>query len=153
VRIPESPNSHYLALEGELAGSVPLPWGSLFGVGTVYYLAGVPDDWFVFEDALHVVVDPPWLWRVRLGHVLSFGKDNGLRVGFAAELIGVPNREVHVLRIGPQLTVALTHHLDAQASVMAVVASPDALRLLGAEVGQFGLRYRWATGDPFPEFP
>ena len=63
------------------------------------------------------------------------------------------------MRVLPQLTVILTHHLhlthhlDAAASIMAVAWSPDSLALLGTDIGQFGLRYRWATGDPFPEFP
>ena len=82
-----------------------------------------------------------------------FGVDSGLAVGWAAEVIVVPEREAVVVRTGPQLAVALTHHLDAALSFMAVVASPDHLRLAGTELGQFGFRYRWATGDRFPEFP
>jgi len=36
---------------------------------------------------------------------------------------------------------------------MIVAYSPDTLGLIGADLGQLGLRYRWATGDRFPEFP
>jgi hypothetical protein len=51
------------------------------------------------------------------------------------------------------LTLSLTHHLDAIGAVMIVAASPDQLGLLGADLGQLGLRYRWSTGDRWPEFP
>jgi hypothetical protein len=150
---PDTPKSHYLSLEGEVAASFKLLGGSVFGAGTVMHILGVPDGYYVFEDALHVVVDPPWLWRVRLGYVHGLGTYQGLRLGLAGEVIHVPARDALVVRLGPQLAVTLTHHLDAVASIMAVLASPDSLRLYGAEIGQFGLRYRWATGDPFPEFP
>jgi hypothetical protein len=150
---PETPNSRYIALEGEILGSVSLLGGSVFGAANIYYLTGIPEGYNVFEESLHVVADPPWLWRVRLGHLLAFGKQGALRVGMAAEVIGIPDRDAFVVRFGPQFAVSLTHHLDALASIMATAHSPDRLRLLGAEIGQLGFRYKWATGDPFPEFP
>jgi hypothetical protein len=153
VRIPEVPQSRYLHLEAELTGSVPFLGGTLFGLAGVYRMSGVPEGYFVFDETLHVVVDPPWNWRLRGGHLLRFGAQGGLRIGVAAEVIGLPGRQEMVVRTGPQLAVILTHHLDAAASIMAVAWSPDSLALLGADIGQFGLRYRWATGDPFPEFP
>lgn len=153
LRIPEVPQSHYLQLEGEITGSTSFLGGTLFGLAGLYRMTGIPDGYFVFDEQLHVVVDPPWNWRLRGGHLLKFGAQGGLRIGMAAEIIGLPGREEMVVRAGPQLAVILTHHLDAAASIMAVAWSPDSLALLGADIGQFGLRYRWATGDPFPEFP
>jgi hypothetical protein len=153
LRIPEVPQSHYLQLEAEVSGSLSFFGGTLFGLAGLYRMTGIPDGYFVFDETLHVVVDPPWTWRARGGHLLKFGAQGGLRIGMAAEIIGLPGREEMVVRTGPQLAVILTHHLDAAASIMAVAWSPDNLALLGADIGQFGLRYRWATGDPFPEFP
>ena len=147
------PKSRYVSLEAELAAAVPLLGGSLFGVGSLLNIRGVTEGYNLFEESLHVVMAPPWLWRARLGYVYGFGKEKTLRFGGAAELIGNPGREAHVVRLGPVLGVALTHHLEAVASLLAVAASPDSLRLRGAEIGQLGFRYRWATGDLYREFP
>jgi hypothetical protein len=57
------------------------------------------------------------------------------------------------MRVGPVFGMTLSHHLDASASFMVTTASNDALGLLGGEFSTIGLRYRWATGDRWPEFP
>lgn len=152
IDFDELPGARYLALEAEVAGSVPLGDGALFGLLAGYYLAGVPASYDVYDQLLRVVVEPPWVARARGGYVHGFA-DGVIKLGVAVEVIAAPEREAYVVRTGPQLGVRLTHHLDAAASIMAVVTSPDHLRLTGAEIGQFGFRYRWATGDPFPEFP
>jgi len=36
---------------------------------------------------------------------------------------------------------------------MVVAVSPDELGLVGADLGQLGLRYRWASNDRWPDFP
>mgnify|MGYP006969382421 CR=1 FL=1 len=121
---------------------------------TAYYIDGVPDGLRVYEQQLRVVVEPPWVWRARIGYLLHFGWLGSLRVGPAAEVIHVPNRETGVtVRAGPLVSVALTHHLEAAAAVMIVAATQDELGLAGADLGQLGLRYRWATGDRWAQFP
>lgn len=147
------PPSRYAAGELEVSGSVPLLGGSLFAVASGYAIAGVPDGYYMFEEALHVVMEPPLLWRARLGFLGPIDQWGELRLGASAELIGNPGRGTFVWRLGPAVSVTLTHHLDAVGSLMVVAASPDTLGLLGADLGQLGLRYRWATGDRWPEFP
>ena len=145
--------SRYVALEAEITGTVPLPQGSLFAVATGYAVVGVPPDYYVFEQSFHVIMAPPYVWRARLGYVASFGIDETLKVGAATEVIGIPGRDAFVVRAGPLLGVALTHHLEAVGAIMLVATSPDELGLRGAEFGQVGLRYKWAAGDRWPEFP
>lgn len=148
--------SHYLAVEAELDGNVPFPGGELLAVVSGYGIVGTPRDLYVFEEALKVVVDPPFLWRGRLGYMASLAwgdEQRSLRLGGAAEVIHNPARGKPVVRLGPLVSMALTCHLDAVGGVMLVVASPDHLGLLGADFGYLGLRYHWATGDPSPGFP
>lgn len=147
------PRSRYVALEAELTGAFPLLRGSVFAVASGLYVLGVPAAYNIYEESLHVVMAAPYLWRGRLGYVYAFGLNGALRVGAAAELIANPGREAYIVRAGPVLALALTHHLDVSATVLGVVSSPDSLRLRGAEIGQFGFRYRWATGDRYREFP
>jgi hypothetical protein len=143
----------YLAGEVEITGTIPVPRGSIIAVATGYALLGIPDDRAIFENALRVVTDPPWLWRARLGYLFHFGWEGTMRLGVAAETIHLVGRGEFVVRAGPLFSVALTHHLETQAAIMVVAHSPDELGLVGADIGQLGLRYRWATGDRFPEFP
>ncbi|WP_438026812.1 hypothetical protein [Sorangium sp. So ce233] len=147
------PRSRYIAGELEVSGSIPLLGGSLFGVATGYAVLGTPEGYYLYEEALHAVMKPPYLYRARLGYMAEMDRFGELRLGAAAEVLGNPGRESVVVRIGPLLAVSLTHHLDAVGAVMVVAATPDRLGLLGADLGQLGLRYRWATGDRWPEFP
>ncbi|AUX39200.1 hypothetical protein SOCE26_005820 [Sorangium cellulosum] len=147
------PRSRYVAGEVELSGSTPLLGGSLFGVATGYVVLGAPRGFYLYEEALHAVMKPPFLYRARIGFLGEMDEYGELRLGAAAEVIGNPGRGSAIVRVGPVLAISLTHHLDALGTVMVVAATPDRLGLLGADLGQLGLRYRWATGDRWPEFP
>ena len=149
----DAPNSRYITLEAELATAIPVGDGAIFGLFSAYHVLGVPDEYDLLEDQMNVAMRPPWLLRARGGYLHAFGVDGGLRIGAAVEILHNPERDLNVLRAGPQLGVTLTHHLEASVSIMAALLSPDDLDLAGTEIGQFGFRYRWATGDPFPEFP
>lgn len=153
TELMQGPPSRYVAGEIEVSGSIPLLGGSLFGVATGYAVLGTPRGFYLYEEALHAVMKPPYLYRARLGYMAEMDRFGELRLGAAAEVLGNPGRDSLVVRIGPVLAVSLTHHLDAVGTVMVVAATPDQLGLLGADLGQLGLRYRWATGDRWPEFP
>lgn len=154
LQFDEEPASRYLALEAEISGNVEV-WndGSLVATASAFQFLGVPDEYDVYDQNLNVVVQPPWAFRQRLGYLHAFGVDDGLQFGVSGELIEIPERDAVIVRVGPQLGVALTHHLDAALAIMIPVVSPDTLRLEGAQIGQFGFRYRWSSTDPFPEFP
>lgn len=151
--IERGEQSRYLTLEGEMSGAISVSFLRLFGVMGGMYMTGVPDPYNVFEQNLHVVVDPPWLWRARGGALVPVGEWKAVSIGAATELLGVPERDLFVVRAGPVAAISLTHHLEAQATLMLVAYSRDQIGLDGAEFGQLGVRYRWATGDPFPELP
>ncbi len=143
----------YVAGEIELSGALPVPGGSIFAVAGGYYLAGIPEGLAVLEESLRLIATPPVIWRARAGYLFHLGWRGSLRFGAAAELMSVPTRHALVVRAGPVVSVALTHHLEATAAVMVVAASPDTLGIQGADLGLLGVRYRWATGDRWPEFP
>jgi hypothetical protein len=147
------PRSRYAALEAEVSGSVPAPGGSIFAVATGYAILGTPAPYYIFEDTLKVIVAPPYIYRFRAGYIAQPTREGTLKVGGTAELIGIPGRNTFVVRAGPALNVALTHHLDAVGALTVVIASPDSLGLVGADLATLGLRYRWATGDRWPDFP
>jgi hypothetical protein len=154
IETEDAPASKYLAAEAEITGAWPMPGGSMFGVLSGYYIGGVPDPLYVFEESLKTVVAPPWMWRARLGYLLHIGWQGSMKLGIAFEALHIPLRDNTVtLRTGPLLSVALTHHLEAVAALMLVAASPDSLGVVGADLGQLGIRYRWATGDRWSEFP
>jgi hypothetical protein len=145
--------SRYLNIEVEMSGSVGVPGGNAFASFAGYAIRGVQKNTFLFEETLRIVVDPPYLWRARTGYMFHMGFLGALKVGAAGEVIGVLERETFVVRAGPVVSVSLTHHLEGIAQAMIVAASPDELGLDGADLGQLGLRYSWATGDRWAEFP
>ena len=148
----EGDRATYMALEGEVAATIPVPAGSLFGVFTGYYVLLAPDDQYLFEEQLRTVMQPPYIWRARLGYLFAFGRDSAIRVGPAADWIGLPGREETVIRAGLVGSVAITAALEAQASFVPVIVSPDTTGLEGGDFGQLGIRYRWATDSrPDPE--
>ena len=147
------PQARYAAIEAQLDGSVPIGPVKVFTVLTGVMIQGVPERYHVFDETLKVVVDPPWVWRARLGAVVPILPRDRVTLGGAGEVIGIPERFAYIGRAGPVLSVNITRHLEAQATALFVVASPDSIGLDGAEFSQLGLRYRWATGEERPAFP
>jgi len=151
IGLLEGPVGDYLAYEAEAAGTLPLGPGSLFAVATGMHISLVPPDLYVYEDSLKVVAAPPWLWRARLGYLLALGLNGAIRVGVAGETIGLPGRDAFVIRGGLIASVLLSSELEAQASLLPVLMSPDSLGLAGSDFGTLGVRYRWgsdSTPDP-----
>jgi hypothetical protein len=152
LEVRDGPRADYLSLEAELSGTLPAPAGSLFAVLTGYRTALVPDGYYLYEENLRQVMKPPYIWRARLGYLFAFGRDAAIRLGPTGDLIGLPGREEYVVRAGLVASVAIDAHLEAQASLVPVIVSPDSLGLAGADFGQLGIRLRWATGStPDPE--
>jgi hypothetical protein len=148
----EGPRADYLALEAEVTATVPLWIGSAFGLGTLYRIEGVDGGYFLYDENLRVVVEPPYVWRTRLGYLAAFGSRGAIRLGVAGDLIGIPGRDAYVVRGGVLGSVIITAALEAQASFIPVLVSPDAIGLAGGDFGQLGVRFRWATdATPDPE--
>ena len=149
----DGPPLRYVTLEAEVAGGYPLFGGALFGVAGLYHITDPPKGWYLFEQTLQVVAKPSLLWRARLGYLKGVDRWDMFRIGATAEVIGNPARDLVVVRAGPTITTFITHHLEAFASALLVVHSKDSIGLAGAQLGELGFRYRWATGDRWPEFP
>lgn len=148
----EGDTATYMTLEAEVTGTVPAPAGSLFAVLTGYRTLLVPDDQYLFEENLRTVMKPPYIWRARLGYLFAFGRNAAIRIGPAADWIGLPGRDETVIRAGVVGSVAITASVEAQASFIPVIVGPDTTGLAGGDFGQLGVRYRWATGSrPAPE--
>jgi hypothetical protein len=152
IEVLDGPKADYLAYEAEAAATAPLFSGSIFGILTGYRVSGVPGDYYVFEEGLHAVMKPPYIWRARLGYLLAFSRNGAIRVGAAGEVIGLPGREEFVVRAGVLGSVSISAQVDVQVSLIPVLASPDSLGIAGGDFGQLGIRYRFATGSaPDPE--
>lgn len=141
------PPSRYVALDAEISFSVPLPVGSLFGIADAHGIFGVPKDMYLFEEALHTVIKPPFLARGRLGYGFTLGD---VTLGAFGEVIENPGRSQLVVRVGPTAGLQISDHLDLFATFAFVVASQDTSGLTGGDLGTLGVRYRWASGESVP---
>lgn len=151
----EGPRSDYLALEAELIGTVPVFRGSAFAVLTGYRTELTEPGYYLFEESLRVVMKPPYVWRARLGYLLALAANGAIRLGLAGEVIGLPGRDAYVVRAGLLASVLIDAHIEAQASFIPVIVSPDSLGMAGGDFGQLGVRFRWATDSrpPVPPVP
>jgi hypothetical protein len=153
LEVSDTPRGIYIAAEAEATANWPAPGGNMFAVLSGFHISGVPDQYNVWDLNLKQAVEPPWLYRARLGYLFHVGWIGSMRIGAAAEIIGMPLRDTAAVRAGPIITVSLTHHLQGVAAVMLVARERDSFGVRGADLGQLGLVYRWATGDRFAEFP
>ncbi|MFO0616338.1 MAG: hypothetical protein U0414_27345 [Polyangiaceae bacterium] len=151
--ILDQPASAYDSVDADLAVNVRALGGSVSLETRALALFQVPDGYDVFEDVFRVVVRPPLVWQAKLTYVVFAGWDDRLALGFTTELLGAPARDNLVFRVGPVLTVALTEHLQAIGGGAFAILYHDDLGLSGSDLGQIGLRYRWASGEPYPDFP
>jgi hypothetical protein len=148
----EGRRADYLAHEAEAAATAALFSGSIFGVLTGYRVSRVPNGYHLYEESLRVVMEPPFVWRARLGYLLALSENGAIRLGAAGDVIGLPGREAFVVRAGLLGSVSVSAEVDVQISLIPVLVSPDALGLAGGDFGQLGIRYRFATDSaPDPE--
>ena len=75
--------------------SVPAGPGAVVGRGSLSYVTGVPEGDELFEETLHVIVRPPWIWRGRLGFPCSGSARTG---GTPSGRSGRSSRGAHALR-------------------------------------------------------
>jgi hypothetical protein len=134
-----------LTFETELDVSLRAGPGNILLRGSVSYVA-VPSDQPVFEETLHVIVDPPLVWRVRAGYVFAFGAYRQHSLGLVLDALDVPKRDdSRTLRAGPILRIVLSRRVDVRGSFVVTVTSPDRIGLVGGDFTELGVRYRWAS--------
>jgi len=138
--------ARFLTYEAELDATLPVGPGAVLLRASVSRVTGVPAGQSVFEETLHVIVEPPFVWRARAGYALNFGPHDQLSVGLVADLLDVPKRDdSRTLRVGPVLRFVLSRRVEVRGSFVATVLSPDRLGLVGGDFTELGVRYRWAT--------
>ena len=141
----DGPTASHAVLEAEMAGAVPVPGGGPFWVLSAYHIPGLQEGYHLYEESLKMVIEPPWVWRARVGYAVHFGKDDAISVGLAQEVIVNPGRREHVLRGGVIANVLISDTVDVQATFLPVISSPDSIGLAGADFGHLGIRWRFAT--------
>ena len=138
--------SRTLTLEAELDLNFRLGPGRLFLRGSASYVSGVPEGYSAYEETLHIIVDPPFVWRARLGYAFSFGARKQHSIGGAVDLLDVPKRDdSRTIRVGPIVRLALSRRVDVRGSFIFTVVSPDRIGLAGGDFTELGIRYRWAS--------
>lgn len=141
-----SDKARTLTWETELDLSFDLGPGRFLARGSLSYVTGVPDGRYVFEETLHVIVDPPWVWRTRLGYAYVFGSRRQHSIGPVVDFLDVPGRDdSKTVRVGPILTMKLSRRVEVRGSFVFSVVSPDRIGLKGGDSTELGLRYRWAS--------
>jgi hypothetical protein len=146
IELRAGPRSRFLTWEAELTTTVPLGVGSLLFEGSLSFVTGVPDDYYVYEETLRVVVDPPWVWRTRFGYTVAIDDDRTIVLGPVLELVGIPERYEVVYRAGALARIFLSPALEARGTFVPAVITPDPLGARGGDAFLLGIRYRWATG-------
>ena len=100
----------------------------------------------MFEEALHIIVDPPLVWRTRVAYAFAFGSRRQHSIGPAVDFLDVPKRDdSKTVRVGPILRLALSRRVEVRGSFIVTVMSPDSIGLVGGDFTELGLRYRWAS--------
>lgn len=140
------PAAEYVAFEAEALISFPIPTGTLFSVLSLHRLDGLSGH-YVYEESLHIIAAPPIVWRARIGHAWSFGRDDAVRIGIVGEVLGNAARHEHIWRAGIVASVALSPQLDVLGSFVPVIQEDDEIGLSAGDFAQLGLRFRWATGS------
>ncbi len=144
--------SVYTSLEAELTANLPAGPGAFLAIASGSILTGAPSGTYVYDEELRVIVDPPYVWRGRLGYALRLGREGRISIGLVADVIGVPRRDEYVLRAGLVGSATLSSHIEVLGSLVPPILSPDSIGVAGGDFAQLGVRYRWATDSP-PERP
>jgi hypothetical protein len=132
--------------EAEVDLSIPAGPGNIVGRGSVSYVTGVPSGQDVFEETLHVIVRPPWVWRGRLGYAFRFGAYRQHSIGLIGEVLEVPMRtDPTTVRVGPLVRFVLSRRVELRGSFVLPVVSPDTIGIVGGDFAELGVRYRWAS--------
>jgi hypothetical protein len=146
IELRGEPESRFLTWEAELTVSLPVGPGFMLLEGAGSYVTGVPEGYYVYEETLRVVVDPPWVFRGRVGYTVPLDPDRTIVFGPVFEVVHNPGRDTHVYRAGALARVTLSSALEARGTFVPAVATPDPLGARGGDAFLLGIRYRWATG-------
>lgn len=147
------PPASYFSLEAQLTGEVPWGPGKVRFELTGTYILGVPDDYYVYEQTLKVVAEPPWVYGGEIGYLFVVGAARRLDLGPVVEIVILHGRRDFLVRGGIKASLELWPHWEARATFQPPIISSDDLGLKGGDSFQLGLRYRWATRQKAGQLP
>jgi hypothetical protein len=139
------PHSAYLTWETELTVDLPLGPGAIGAEAALSYVTGVDAGYFVYEETIKTVIDPPWIARARAGYSVPVDAGKAVRVGLVAEAVRIVGRDLYVVRGGIVGSVQLYNNIEARGSFIPVLKAEDKLGAAGGDTFLLGIRYRWAT--------
>lgn len=146
TELAQGPKSTYVSLEAELSFGFRAGPGFLFGENALTHTLLVDDGFFVYEETIRAVIDPPWTNRTRVGYSFPLGPKDRLEVGPAVEVLILPKRDVVIVRAGLLARMKLYDDLEVRGNFMPAVATPDNLGIAGGDSFQIGIRWKWSTG-------
>jgi hypothetical protein len=139
------PRSQYVSWESQFTTGIPVGPGGILMELTGTAVTEVDKGYFVFEETLRAVIDPPWAWRGRLGYGVRF-IDGRLRITPVAEILHMPARSAYMLRGGLLASFRVFESLDVRVTSVPTLYSRDKLGTEGADTLLAGIRWRWASG-------
>jgi hypothetical protein len=145
VELRENERATYLSFEAELTAAPALGPGEVLMEVAGTLVSGVPEDRYVFEETIRVVVAPPFALRGRIGYALRLTTSPLFRLAPVFEAVHVTERNATVLRAGIIGRIRLYDDLEIRFNFVPVLSSTDSLGLLGGDFAQLGVRYLWAT--------
>lgn len=139
-------NAKTVTYEAELTTGFATKLGEVSALASVSHLVNVPRGQYVFEEVLHVVAEPTFIWRARG----SFGfyvvpRYRQFTIGPAVDVIAVPAREELLVRAGVVARVVLNRSIEIRGTFVPTVNSRDNIGWLNSDFSELGLRYRWAS--------
>ncbi len=143
----DGPDSRYWSWEGQLTANIPVGPGAVVAELTGTAVTLVDEGYFVFEETVRAVVDPPWALKGRLGYSLRF-VDERLSLAPVVEALHLPGRGTTMLRGGLLMSFRVDETLAVRVIAVPTLASRDKLGAEGADTFLAGIRWRWATGIP-----
>jgi hypothetical protein len=141
-------NATAIVYETEVRSVFRVGPGDIGLLASISHISGIPDGTSVFDDTLHVIARPPAIWRARAGYSFFIASQIGrFSITPVVDVLGNPSRNAVMLRAGMLATYLINKHLEVRASFVPVILSPDSIGIIGGDLTELGLRYRWATGD------
>lgn len=136
----------YLTYETEANASALIGPGEINGLFSLSYVDGVPKPFYIYEETLHAVVKPPWVWRVRGGYNFFFalrGREHSF--GAVVDVVGLPLRDTELIRAGFVFRISISPSLEVRGTFVPTLWSQDRIGILGGDFTELGFRWRWST--------
>jgi hypothetical protein len=138
-------SAQYAAWDSEVRLNVPVGTGTLLSESESMLLFLVPEDRNVFVESVRVISGGDWLYRQRFAYSFPTPGIEGLNAAVVAEVVYLPSRGTEVWRAGITFRWWLFENLQIRVNLIPVVYGVDRLGLIGADLGQLGLRWLWST--------